>query len=372
MRRYLTGLLALGAFAAILVAAFWEGGAPPAKPAASPPSPAGPSKAVEPPPPPDLLGVEPAPAPPDDWHGARVGEEGRKALEAAVSAFAGSPEAAGLQGRERAVAALRVELETIWGTSKAVSIPAADLPWVLAVENPSDASDPERLAAALREFAAAFRARFAALFASAPPPPGILRPLLVLGSRDDYLRLTRPPAFAVGHTNLHSGWAFVPRTGRPLAEGVLVQAARQEFLGLARARAPREGIPLAGLAPWFWDGAAAYFGLAGLPDGAARHAQDARAALREGSLLPLVRLLAITRAEAAALDDPRTAFAILPQGWAFTAFLETAEGGKRRDSLDRYAERELSGKGGPEAARACFGDLEALDAEYRAFVKSLK
>lgn len=372
MRRYLLGFLAMGAFAAILVAAFWEGGAPPAKPAGVPAAPAGPSKPDEPPPPPELLGVERAPAPPDDWHGARVGEDGRKVLEAAVAAFGASGEAAGLAGRERAVAALRVELGAIWGTPKAVSVPSADLPWVLAVEDPTDPAEAAALAAALRDFAAAFRARFAALFAPAAPAADVLRPLVVLRSRDDYLRLTRPPAFATGHTNLQSGWAFVPRTGRPLAEGVLVQAARQEFLALARARAPREGIPLAGLAPWFWDGAASYFGLAGVPEGAARHAQDVRNALRDGALLPLRRLLAITRAEAAALDDPRTAFALQPQGWAFTAFLETAEGGKRRGSLDRYAERELSGKGGPEAARECFGEPEALDAEYRAFVKSLR
>ncbi|MCC6740826.1 MAG: hypothetical protein IT452_17415, partial [Planctomycetia bacterium] len=358
--------------AAILVAAFWEGGAPPAKPAAGPAAPEVPAKPPEPPSPPDLLGVERTPPPPDDWHGARVGEEGRKALEAAAAAFAGSRQARGLQGRERAEAELRVELETIWGTAKMLAVPSADLPWVIAVEEPSDAADPESLAAGLREFAAAFRARFAPLFAATPPAEGTLRPIIVLRSRDEYLRLTRPPAFATGHTNLNSGWAFVPRTGRPVAEGVLVQAARQEFLALARARAPREGIPLAGLAPWFWDGAAAYFGLAVLPDGAARHAQDVRDALREGTLLPLPRLLAVTRAEAASLDEPRTAFALQPQAWAFTAFLETAEGGKRRGGLDRYAERELSGKGGLEAARECFGDLEALDAEYRAFVRSLK
>ncbi len=368
MRRLLLALTALAAFAGILVAAFWGGGPAPKK-AEPAPSGAPVAKVTEEPPkpPPDLLGVERSPAPEDDWHGARVGVEGRKELQEALSAFAASPDIAALSGRARPAALASKELELLWGTRKSIG---TELPWVIAIEEFPDAPAANEIAAALRAFAAAFRGRFRTLFEATPPPADAVSPLVILPSRDEYLRRARPPAFAVGHTNLNSGWAFVPRSSRPLLEGVLLEAAHQEWFGLARARAPKDGIPLEALAPWFWEGASAFH--AGSPDADARLAQDARAALRDGSLLPLARLLATTRAEIAASADPRAAFAAQPQGWAFAAFLERAEGGKRREAFDRYAELELSGKGGIEAAKQCFGDLEALDREYREFVKQLK
>ncbi len=370
MRRLLLGLSALAAFAGILVAAFWGGGTEPEKPGPAPDVVAPAKVAEEPPkPPPDRLGVERAPAPDDDWHGARVGAEGRKELEEALAAYAASPEVAALSGRARSAALASKQLALLWGTKKTIVSLAPELPWILAVEEGPGTPAAEDIAAALRTFAATFRARFKALYEAAPPPADAIAPLVILPTRDEYLRRARPPAFAVGHTNLNSGWAFVPRSSRPLLEGVLLEAVRQEWLGLARPRTPRDGIPLDSLAPWFWEGASAFYAFP--PDSESRLAQDARAALRDGSLRPLSQLLATTRGQLAASSDPRAAFASQPQGWAFTAFLERAEGGKRRAGIDRYAELELSGKGGIEAAKQCFGELEALDAEYRAFVKKL-
>jgi hypothetical protein len=370
MRRILLGLTALAAFAGILVAAFWGGGKPPkkAEPAPAPTSP--PKAADEPPkPPPDLLGVERIPAPEDDWRGARVGVEGRKELEGAMVAYVHSSEFSLLSGRARSAALVSRELALLWGTKKTVVSLAPELPWIVAVEEAPDAPVARDIAAALRTFAGAFRARFKALYDSAPPRADEVAPIIILPTRDEYLRRAKPPAFAVGHTNLNSGWAFVPRSSRPLLEGVLLEAVRQEWVALARPRAPRDGIPLDSLAPWFWEGASAFYAFP--PESESRHAHDARAALRDGALHPLSLLLATTRGQLAASSDPRAAFASQPQGWAFTAFLERAAGGKRRDAFDRYAELELSGKGGIEAAKQCFGDLEALDGEYREFVKRL-
>lgn len=370
MRRILLGLTALAAFAGILVAAFWGGGTPPKK-AGPAPAAAGPAKVAEEPPkpPPDLLGVERTPPPEDDWHGARVGAEGRKELEEALTAYAASPAVAALSGRARSAALATRQLELLWGTKKAVVSLAPELPWIVAVEEAADAPEAGEIAAALRTFAGAFRARFKALYDATPPSADAVAPLIILPTRDEYLRRARPPAFAVGHTNLNSGWAFVPRSSRPLLEGVLLEAVRQEWVALARARAPRDGIPLDSLAPWFWEGASAFYAFP--PESESRLAHDARAALRDGALKSLPQLLATTRGQLAASSDPRAAFASQPQGWAFTAFLERADGGKRREAFDRYAELELSGKGGIEAAKQCFGDLEALDGEYREFVKKL-
>ncbi|MEK7466569.1 MAG: hypothetical protein AAB074_04070 [Planctomycetota bacterium] len=386
MRRALLSIVSLTAFTGILVAAFW-GGRPAGK---KPPAPTQPGIVEvpkpndEPPKPPvSLLGVEPNPGPDDEWRGARVGVEGRKEISAALALYESSREVAVLSGLLRGAALAKREMDLLWGTKKAVELPVVRAPWIVAVEETPDASAPviaADLAAALGEFHADFRARFKSLFESRPPDPGWIAPVVVLASRDEYLRRAKPPAFAISHTNLHSGWAFLSRGRRELKESALHEATWQCWIALARARAPREGIPTASLAAWFWNGTAEFLSAA-RPDGQAhlhpgkgvsRNLTDVRAAVREKKMKPLPALLAPTFADLDASPDPREAFAVASQSWAFVAFLEMSGDGKRRGELDRYAESELSGKGGLEAAKACFGDLEVLDREYREFVKQLK
>ncbi|KAF0244450.1 MAG: hypothetical protein FD180_2517 [Planctomycetota bacterium] len=383
MRRALLGIVSIAAFCGILVAAFWGSGPEAKKPAPAPSPAAGePPKKVEEPPraPPRLLGVQPAPGADDEWRGARVGVLDRKVLEMALAEYASSRDAATVTGQARMVAMTRRELELIWGTEKAVESLGFSVPWIVAVEEtretPGSATAVE-IVAALRDFHLFFRARFRSLFESRPPAADWTAPLVVLASRDEYLRRAKPPAFSTSHTNLQSGWAFLSRGNRDLVDSACHEATWQTWIALARVRAPGEGIPTASLSAWFWDGTAAYFSAARHADprpmhfgeGASRPMADVRTALREKKLKPLSSLLAATFGELDVSPDPLAAFAVLSQSWAFVAFVETAEKGKRRESLDRYAELELSGKGGIEAAKECFGDLEALDREYRAFVK---
>ena len=93
-------------------------------------------------------------------------------------------------------------------------------------------------------------------------------------------------------------------------------------------------------------------------------------------LPPLSELISLSRDEfqkrvEAGGTGPRSPQKLQAQAWAFVYFLMTANGGKRRDALRAYAKAEFAGNGGLEAAREAFGDLEALDGEFRAFLPSL-
>ena len=60
------------------------------------------------------------------------------------------------------------------------------------------------------------------------------------------------------------------------------------------------------------------------------------------------------------------------QSWAVVYFLLQHEGGKYREKFFDYFKMEVEGKGSLDAAKQCFGDLDALDKEYQDYFKNMK
>ncbi|KAF0244448.1 MAG: hypothetical protein FD180_2515 [Planctomycetota bacterium] len=60
------------------------------------------------------------------------------------------------------------------------------------------------------------------------------------------------------------------------------------------------------------------------------------------------------------------------QSWSVVYFLLQHEGGEYRQEFFDYFKMEVEGKGSLEAAKQCFGDLDALDKEYHDYFKNMK
>ncbi|MCE9584436.1 MAG: hypothetical protein K8T20_18260, partial [Planctomycetes bacterium] len=372
MRRLILAFLGLAAFTGILAAAFLGGGpvVPKTVSKAAAPQPSGPRTEEPPKRPEPLLGVEPVAPIEGERHGARMSAETLVAFDQALSDFAAAPETRRLAGRERAMALAAREAAELWGAKQSV---ASASQWIVAIDASAADAPPAsaaQIAAALAEFQTVFEKRFAALIAATPPPADWVAPVVVLPSRDEYLRRTHPRMFATSHTHLPSGWAYLAWTGRDLRPALFHEATVQLWRALSRPRAPA-GIPVSRLSAWFWLGTAEYLEGAPVPlKGSEAHdagddwRDETRKVVREGRFRLLRDFLAIRQADLDAESDPLRLFAFRAQAWAFVNFLETSGGGKRRELLDRFAELVLSGKGGPEAASECFGDLVAFNGEF--------
>jgi hypothetical protein len=71
-------------------------------------------------------------------------------------------------------------------------------------------------------------------------------------------------------------------------------------------------------------------------------------------------------------QDPKQRQSLSAQAWAFWYFMQTAKDGAHLKELDAYFKKEMEQKGGYDAAKECFGDLEALNTEYVEFLKAQK
>jgi hypothetical protein len=60
------------------------------------------------------------------------------------------------------------------------------------------------------------------------------------------------------------------------------------------------------------------------------------------------------------------------EAWSLVYFLNTADNGKYREKWERYLKAEVEGKGGVKTVKEIFGDLAALEEEWKQYVIGLK
>lgn len=205
---------------------------------------------------------------------------------------------------------------------------------------------------------------------------------MIFPTTQDFVRKCSPASGSRGQVIPARAVAFLARDSRQLYESLfhfgtllLLDCASKADL---EEHSNRRGLP----SFWFAYGYAEWFACfkrtaAGGFLFGELNSEEALRLLRKPEVLPpLSDLISLARDDyqkkvEAGGTGPRSPQTLQAQAWAFVLFLQTANDGKRREALRRYAKAEFAWKGGLEAAKEAFGDLEALDREFREFLREL-
>jgi hypothetical protein len=197
-----------------------------------------------------------------------------------------------------------------------------------------------------------------------------------------YHEKTGAPGFAGGHYD-HSTKNLYVYKGTDDIYATLFHEGTHMLVDFSR-----KGVPESGLF-WFTEGVACYFQgwkrdakgniVHGMP------AKDWYRCIKEGvraeappqvKYEPLEKFMALDYATfMRQSSDPRAnqvrGVIRYGQAWSLVWFFNNAEGGKYKSKWEDYLKREIAGKGGFEAVKDVFGDLNKLEEEWKAYVKAL-
>lgn len=230
---------------------------------------------------------------------------------------------------------------------------------------------------ALVELYKLFKDRFGAFYDARALEADQACLVYVFESRERFAGIIRPPEWSCGAFDPARGALVIYKDSSQLYETLFSEGARQLLATIARTKDPKAGDPTmfwlsTGIATWFESFKRDARGGVVLGGRAAGYLPFARKLITDGKSLKLDEFLRITSADFAKKTGRKEVVALTGQAWAFWYFMQTAKDGAYRDKLDAYFKKEMEQKGGHDAAKECFGDLEALNAEYEEFIRELK
>lgn len=283
--------------------------------------------------------------------------------------------------------------EAVWSACRDYRVPedsvevldtAPKTPFLLILERSQSYNSSLFLSAmrqACERFCEVFAAEFGDRLGSPAPAEDEVLTLFVFESREKYSRLGDSQVSWGGHFSSRNGRITMYRDTNVVYETLfhLCTHALLHQAWLRRGGDP--SVPALDEMAWFSEGLSAWFesfkrdarGDFILGQVSPSYLPGARKLIADGRQMRLTELMGMSfETYVGKRRESRWNIQFSAQCWALVHFLQRANGGKYRDKFHEYVALEIAGRGGLEAAKACFGDLDVLEREYAEYVRDLR
>lgn len=207
--------------------------------------------------------------------------------------------------------------------------------------------------------------------------------IYVFESRQRYSEVTNSPDWAGGHFEPGTGRIYIYKDTNQLYETLFHEGIHQLVHTVSQMKVEnvkeRRNVNMF----WFTEGIATFFesfkrdaqGGFILGEISSNYKPFIKQLIGSGKHMKLPELLKISYLDFARQQGVKGRPWInqmYAQSWSVVYFFYTYDGGKYKDKFNQYFMKEIDQKGNLEAAKACFGDLDALNKEYEEFYKGMK
>lgn len=208
-------------------------------------------------------------------------------------------------------------------------------------------------------------------------------PVYIFEDRARYVQLTGAPFYAGGHFEPHTGYVFIPYDFDTRYQVIFHECTHQFVQFATQFKGKKQSNQW-----WFTEGIATYFetfrrkpdggfelGIIGDDNRYFDGPSGAKKIVRAGTYEKFERFFNMDYAAAlrrALKKGGDYMMRIYSQSWSLVYFFYHYDNGKYRSSFEEYTRREINGQGGFEAAKEVFGDIEALEKEWKEFITELR
>ncbi|MCE9584437.1 MAG: DUF1570 domain-containing protein [Planctomycetes bacterium] len=292
-----------------------------------------------------------------------------------------------LSARDKKIYSLKQEYNTAWGKEEKDRVYldcAPDAPHVLCMER-SSGYNADLMVQAFKDCVVTlyklFFQRYSSLFDVKSFGENEVTFIYIFESRDRYASSTGSPQWAGGHFDTRNHCIFIYKDTNQLYETLFHEGIHQLVDTVSQMKVAKLKERRSVNMFWFTEGLATFFesfkrdatGGFILGEVSPHYMPQIRKMIADGKHLKLPDMMKISYSEFGQKSgDVQFVGRMYCQSWSVVYFLYTYAGGKYKDKFNEYFKREVDEKGSFDAAKECFGDLDAMNKEYEEFYKNMK